>query len=714
MSQGLLPNVRPNYEYFNRLLALDTMVAVRPKSCWIFVSSGSLRVDFSREPLEIYDAMSNSSLPHDQYPHLEKNRDPGEAQKQILKDRVLLQEYTHAVEQQDSYSLKETAEKWAEEFPELYGTWDLPAADDDILIFDMNVTLELSPYSQFPAGSDLNGFLEMSIEQPGFESHVWQCVTRLVRPPELCKNPRTDEQLVVKISDLGRQYHCSHRQPGKSDMPECQCRSQNLRQNLRVPFLAAYWAPMLSECASYPDVARDDREQSRAELDEDVQPTAGELLGRVAMLQELWSAPHTTAPGKQKQWTRKALLLWRFQTTRSKFILDNDGKRAAVQPKTLWRFLSINDPTSEHHQSQIYLSPSENTPQLPAQYGLLPSPSYHSLGGPISDNFQATWDNSHITLANPPQHPHLTSMSGVGNNPSQHPHLAGLSSVAGLQLSYLDYSHGLATPPPSASVHGSYPGSFDTTDIANSQHVSFSSAGCHTPNETVGDISSTSAGSYLTGSTAQSSALDMSQHPAGTTFDEEGCPEPGMQEWEVVELQVLGSLNNEGTDAHDTTTGSFSDHNGVHDTTNGSFSDHNGHGGHAPAMWRELGSALPSDTLTQHDNPWVEVPGENGKVDGDGGMWARNVGWDHEWVDLPTGTHESPAPEDMPVLTSELKTACDVPAADDGVPRNPRKRARDPSLDAETLESLRPANAPKLSDGATAGAWMPVDNTKEC
>lgn len=38
-----LPSVRPNYEYFRQLLAMDAKVQVRPSTCWMYVANASLR-----------------------------------------------------------------------------------------------------------------------------------------------------------------------------------------------------------------------------------------------------------------------------------------------------------------------------------------------------------------------------------------------------------------------------------------------------------------------------------------------------------------------------------------------------------------------------------------------------------------------------------------------------------------------------------------------
>jgi transcriptional enhancer factor len=42
LAEGRLPEERPNYDYFARLLAAESEVFVRPKTCWIYVSSSEV------------------------------------------------------------------------------------------------------------------------------------------------------------------------------------------------------------------------------------------------------------------------------------------------------------------------------------------------------------------------------------------------------------------------------------------------------------------------------------------------------------------------------------------------------------------------------------------------------------------------------------------------------------------------------------------------
>jgi transcriptional enhancer factor len=470
LAEGRLPEQRPNYDYFAQLLASDALVSVRPKTCWVFVASSEVRVDENRTA---FDRNGNTLSP-ETYPHLAKNFSDGDSLCRPLPSTVLLHEYTHAVAQKESKAAREMAEEWQERFPDLYDGLDLAIRDNRCDLVEMKVTLELHSLSHFPTGSELNGFVEISITQPILQSHRWKCVTRLARPAELCgeKPGGAGEVLLLEqTNEVGVQY--THR-PGCDDRKlDCDCANRP-RQDVRVPFPAAEWASILSNCANFLHGNADEQGTSKnGNIEEGGKAgrkdtgrvrakgsTASELISRVAMFQELWSC-HPDAQDRQA-WMRRAVLIWGFQTVEQ---VDGQNRPVTIPAGTTWRFLTALDPSSQYHQQRIYLEPASTTTDTTSINGsgtvardsiMSPTPHYqHQLSAAMSENFSTAWQMETMTLP--------------GNLPGNLPNL----SPAPSSLSVLDaFPHGLATPPPTASLHPSYTNSFDTTNelaMASSQ-----------------------------------------------------------------------------------------------------------------------------------------------------------------------------------------------------------------------------------------------------
>jgi transcriptional enhancer factor len=436
IAAGQLPDKRPNYDYFAQLLTADAFVAIRPRTTWIFVSSSDVRLD---ETGTAFDR-NNKRLDARLYPHLHKNQDPDEMPRRLRSETVLLHEYTKAIAQKEfsSGTVSEVAREWDVEFPALHDALERCTQTDEYDILEITATIELAATFPFPSGSQLNAFVELDVTLPFLYNHKWKCLTRLVRPKELRKDG--DKELVEQTNEMTVQF--AHRF-GCAETEGCECMKRPKPQ-VRVPFPAAEWATILANCATVPKSSGQRRirkgNKSSAKGEGDKKLTPSELLERVAMLQEVWSSP-PDAHG-QKPWTRRGVLVWRFQTTLS---LDSDdkalrdpktGSHITNPPGTSWRFLTAIDPTSQYHQERAYVHGNEFSEESLMSPGQADSHFSHAT----SHGFGNVWNGD----------------SGHSFPPGFH---AGASS-----LPFDPFASGLATPPPSGSLRSS----LSTFDLSQS------------------------------------------------------------------------------------------------------------------------------------------------------------------------------------------------------------------------------------------------------
>ncbi|KAL6876619.1 hypothetical protein J3F83DRAFT_410733 [Trichoderma novae-zelandiae] len=438
LAEGRVPEVRPNYDYFTQLLSLQGLITVRPKTCEIYVSSAEIKI---RDDVA-YDA-NNTPLDQASFPHLNKYTNCDDFPDALGKD-VLLHEYTRALDRATSACLKTVTRRWQRDAPAMYETLDLPTRDEECLLLEVCSTLELHEHAKFPSGSELTGFVEVAITQPELQQHHWKCVTRLTRPDELHGD---DSKRGVYTNESG----IHHRGCSDSKMNECSCHMRP-RQDIHVPFPAVEWASILSTAVQYPDVehqrkrekrhepkkAHDlDRAGSKRKRSEDEgdaaswsrrEPTGSDLICKVAMYQELWSrAPDST------QWKRQAIIFWRFNTTNQWYKYSPVFKPSG----TSWRWLTINDPMSRYHQQKALVYPSSSASSSAGAVSrdavMSPTPSVsQQLAGIMNENMSSAW--------------------------------AGGAQVPPVQtnMTVFDFPTGLATPPPTATIHGPYAGgSFD-------------------------------------------------------------------------------------------------------------------------------------------------------------------------------------------------------------------------------------------------------------
>ncbi|RDA92897.1 hypothetical protein CP533_3845 [Ophiocordyceps camponoti-saundersi (nom. inval.)] len=423
LAEGRVPDVKPNYEYFSQLLALQSAICVRPKTCEIFVSSSDIKM---RDEVA-YDA-HDAPLDQASFPHLNKYNNCDDSPNVLGKD-VLLHEYTRSLDRTTSACVKATTRRWQKDSPAMYETLELPAHDEECLLLEMCATIELHEHAKFPPGSELTGFVEVAITHPALQHHRWKCVTRLTRPAELGSD---EGKTGVYTNDSG-----IHRRGCSDAKSDCDCHTRP-RADIHVPFPAVEWASMLSMAVQYPDVEHQRvREKRRRNADGDKkdleragskrkrsedegdaatwsrrEPTGSDLICRVAMYQELWScAPDST------QWTRQAIVFWRFNTTNQWHKYNPVFKPAG----TTWRWLTINDPMSRYHQQKALVYP---TAGVSRDAVMSPTPTINQhLTAAMNETFSSAWEGGPV----PPLQTPANSLSLFESFPS-----------------------GLATPPPTA------------------------------------------------------------------------------------------------------------------------------------------------------------------------------------------------------------------------------------------------------------------------
>jgi transcriptional enhancer factor len=437
LAEGRVPDVKPNYEYFSQLLALQSCITIRPKTCEIFVSSPDVKI---RDDMA-YD-IHDQPLDQASFPHLNKYINCDDTPNVLGKD-VLLHEYTRAIDRTTSVCVKTITRRWQRDAPAMYDSLELPSMDEECLLLEMCATVELHEHAKFPTGSELTGFVEVAVTQPVLQNHRWKCITKLTRPPELHADDGKPE---VYTNESG-----IHRRGCGDSRTECDCH-MSPRPDIHVPFPAVEWASILSMAVQYPDHehqrkkekrSRGDKKQDldrsgskrkRSEDEGDAaawsrrEPTGSDLICKVAMYQELWSCPPDS-----NRWSRQAIIFWRFDTTNQWYKYNPVFRPAG----TTWRWLTINDPMSRYHQQKALVLPS---PAVSRDAVMSPTPSVSQhLAATMSEQFSQAWDNN----VNLTQMPSGTNTSG---------------------MNFLDsFPSGLVTPPPSASLHGSYStsGSFD-------------------------------------------------------------------------------------------------------------------------------------------------------------------------------------------------------------------------------------------------------------
>ncbi|OTB05058.1 hypothetical protein M426DRAFT_142843 [Hypoxylon sp. CI-4A] len=651
IADGRLPDERPNYEYFARLLNADNDVFLRPKQCWIFVSSS--QVNLKEKHVKLDDGTTKKQvsgytpnghwLGEADYPHLKLN--DGKDYKDLPRNgdhpTVLLHEYTRALSQKESSSIKDISNRWEVQFPELREK--LLAALDDTHpsderssrcvvgpcdTFQFEMTLDLHATSKFPDGSELNGMVELSINRPELHNHTWRSVTSVVKPEELhisgSEPDFWDRSNPVEVI-------VSHR-VGCNGVGRCDCASRGSRDTIGVPFPAASWANTFIKLAPYVNAERErkekgrgqdsqkgsrpsrsDRENARArkDVDSDSNSKSGsgsmstpkELLSQVAMYQEIWSAPHDGSSSEQgkRGWTRRAVILWTFVPVHDH--TDEKGKTVTVSAGTNWKFLTKVDPVSEYHQQRAYMTGS---PSVSRDSVMSPNPGYQAhLNAAMHENLSAAYD------AQPPMlpastlhsqsHHHQSQPQHHQGHPTQHAHIP-----PGLDL-LNTFDNGLVTPPPTASLTGGYPHSFNDSGSAESAlHHPLSFASEAGPSNNPHNTTSTDP--FLSGLGVPVSSYE--DHP-----------------WTTAHSSGTGGLNLDTTGWNPAYGVTWADAAGLTSTTTSA--------GTGEPLWAT--TAPPS--TSGHESRDNSLSGAS-----DGSLWGATTGKHHQYTHQPPHPHQQQDP----------------------------------------------------------------------
>lgn len=578
-----LPSVRPNYEYFRQLLAMDAKVQVRPSTCWMYVANASLRDqtetatwfngagggaggkdgggggggssssgdgallagggggggrgdhgngNSTNNVVYTYHA-SKGRLFREEFPHryafnncppLEES--PWTAREREVRTirRTLLHEYTWPLKQTESSSVREVCDEWETEHPDLHDILQQVIDQHDLNnahihpvsqlcdIIHVDVTFDIHRVHNLPDDSSFEWMFKINVAQPGLAGHDWRVRTWLERPAELSRNQgkgstdskgRSKGHVVSFRDDKRMMNEFTHVRGCHDDNPHCDCRNRQSGNVWLVPIPAKVWAESLDMCAQFPRYlvpkrrgGTTNRTKKEDEMPESDTVTQMDLMRGTAMFQELWSSPPVT-PGslEQSMWTRRAVILWTFNTIH---FFDKDSNLCETPAGTAWRFLSAVDPLMPIHQERTLLqdnSPKETTPTVS------PSPLYQPLlNSHLTDSLSSVWANSNNMHLNLPS-------AGVQSAPSSMP-VSPMSSYPGASSLHVpgNFANGLVTPPPTAALPSNYvfegpPSLVHSQDLGSQQHMGYLPSSSMDTKSSFVSGDSFDANSYLHGAT---------------------------------------------------------------------------------------------------------------------------------------------------------------------------------------------------------------------
>ncbi|KUI58666.1 Regulatory protein abaA [Cytospora mali] len=563
LKEDRLPDVRPNYEYFGQLLSTKSRVQVSPSMCWLYLSNDRLHDQSSTETrvykdkdgvkreeetidVKTYHA-EQGLLPAWDFPHrysfTSGQEDWGGREKEDRSIRhTLLHEYTWTMRQTESSSVREVCDEWEVDHPELHtrlqGVIDHHNLQNAHLhsnsqcdIIHMDVTLDMHSVKDIPKGSALRPLVKITVGQGILQDHHWCVRTRFERPPELC----SDGSGTTFVEDREMSFVYTHIRGCHDRNPNCDCPDRRRGNVWSVPFPAMQWAKALQLCAEYPPylLPKDKRGTSRTKKEDDAKEaevvTQMDLMRGTAMFQELWSSPPAAPGSSHLTWTRRAVILWTFNTVH---FFDKDTNLCETPAGTNWRFLTAVDPLSPVHQERTLLSGAATNKD---RVVMSPSPAYQQLlNAQMAENFSPVWSNGNVHLG-------LSQNDSSSASPSMP--VSPLPSYGPSSLSlHGSYANGLVTPPPTAALPSSFATGFDgassigvhAQDLGN-QNLSFLSTTTATGTESSFLTSgSFSTGPYLDGTGNNSFYDEPEDDDSDTTLQgrENGDPSSlATQQW---------------------------------------------------------------------------------------------------------------------------------------------------------------------------------------
>lgn len=516
LTEGRMPTLRANYEYAGQLVALDAQVQIRPSvCCWIYVANKFLQDQPSsvnspessqlliKDESKIFGGRSDgvkledSSHHHDaglgytsanpnpgrfinthhskagllfksDYPHRyalnnpPRDADPAKSSSPWADREVhardirqnLLHEYTFDLKQTESSAAREILDEWAVDHPALHHKLQRVIAEHDLLnahvlppsrlcdIIHVDVTMDIHRVACLPEGTSLEWFFKISVDQDRLQGHDWSVRSFLDRPEELVRRKsgnKVKNGMVMTHVDSDMHFVVNHVRGCSDDNPQCTCRGRNRNTVWSVPTMTDAWAEALDLCTRFyprylePKKAGTSRVKKEEDMPESDTVTQMDLMKATAMFQELWSsAPVSPGSGEQRTPTRRAVICWTFNTID---FFDKEKNHCEAPAQTTWRFLSATDPLSKAHLDRIYLPPLSDIDSSIME----PPPTYQQIiNTEMTENLGSAWNLNpggiHSTSSSMPE----ATMPSYGPPPP------------------LSFSHGLVTPPASATLPSNY------------------------------------------------------------------------------------------------------------------------------------------------------------------------------------------------------------------------------------------------------------------
>lgn len=344
IADGRLPDERPNYDYFARLLAADADVNLRPKQCWIFVSSSGVTLRERHVPAEDgaggagrkqiagYDSTGRRILSEAEYPHLRLNED--KEYKNLSchgEPTVLLHEYTRTLTQKESCSVREISNNWSVRFPDLAEKLStalggssnssgadarqgaVPAADERTSrcvvgpcdTFHFEVVLDLHANAKFPEGSHCNGVVELAISRPDLHGHSWRSVTTVVKPDALYfddKEPDYHDRASPVDVIPSHRVGC----PAAAPNFPCDCIARGSRDTIGVRFPASSWANTFVMLAPHVSAYREEQAREREWASQNQRKGGSRSRGKQQQKDEDESTSSPSSAPQQQQQQKKS------------------------------------------------------------------------------------------------------------------------------------------------------------------------------------------------------------------------------------------------------------------------------------------------------------------------------------------------------------------------------------------------------------------------
>lgn len=525
LEQKRLPSVRPNYKYFEQLLAMRDKVQIQPTTCWIYVANDRLRdqpvsagpaslalaneskapsgsiaktstEEFKSKPEDVsgtkaaaaaaaYAVNLNGAgtvvntyhatkglLYRSDFPHRYAFNNPPAGQgsancespwvkreAEVCNIRhTLLHEYTFPLRQTESASAREVLDEWEHEHPDLHRRLSGVIASHELAnahelptnqlvdIIHVDVTFDIHRVRCLPEGTSFEWPFKIQVAQQALQCHDWCVRTWLERPVELARRSKGEagrgKTVVATKEEKSMLKEITHVRGCGADQNHqlhCDCRNRHQRSNTwLVPIPAITWAESLDMCAQFPTYFEPKKRgpnggrsssKKEVEMPESDTVTQMDLMRGTAMFQELYSrAPLPPDSLEQPTWTRRAVIVWTFNTIH---FFDKDKNVQTTPAGSTWRFLTAIDPLSKIHQDRIYLSGD-------AQQDL----SYQQiLNSQMTDDLGSVWSMPSGGVNSAPASMPVSPMAPYGPSPL---HVHG------------NFANGLVTPPPSAALPSTY------------------------------------------------------------------------------------------------------------------------------------------------------------------------------------------------------------------------------------------------------------------